>query len=272
MITINSVPVAPMPQQAPLVRAQPVTGVKSEPSSAPQVASTAVAGAVVVAAGDALKAQMVYTPPSLPPVSGKSEVQLVNAQKNAQAPERSAALNPVAVAASVAVGGRAVASDLAADETNDDPATGALDAAAAAPNGRAVAAVQNEPDARAQQAEQARQQADAQRADQQRAQINAERQRAQRERPPQQQDAAAQAMEKQINELLPNMWKASRAAVDVLIGEDAMAARAARADVIAPQPDLPNERVATEATENYSQIGSGSASGDKTGTSVNQRA
>lgn len=37
-----------------------------------------------------------------------------------------------------------------------------------------------------------------------------------------------QAMDTQINELLPNMWKASRAAVDVIIGEEARAAAQAR--------------------------------------------
>lgn len=38
------------------------------------------------------------------------------------------------------------------------------------------------------------------------------------------------AMERQINEFVPNLWKASRAAVDVLIGEEAQAAAmAARA-------------------------------------------
>ena len=41
------------------------------------------------------------------------------------------------------------------------------------------------------------------------------------------------ALETQINDLVPNLWKASGAAVDVLIGEDALAAAAARAEVLA---------------------------------------
>ena len=62
----------------------------------------------------------------------------------------------------------------------------------------------------------------------------------------------------QINELLPNMWKASRAAVDVLIGEEAKAAAAARAEVLTPAPEVPSER-AIEATDTYVRTASGEA-------------
>ncbi|HEX5806794.1 MAG TPA: hypothetical protein VFY31_10740 [Macromonas sp.] len=41
------------------------------------------------------------------------------------------------------------------------------------------------------------------------------------------------ALEAKINDLVPNLWKASGAAVEVLIGDDAQAAAAARAEVFA---------------------------------------
>lgn len=58
--------------------------------------------------------------------------------------------------------------------------------------------------------------------------------------PPQQLSPVEVAMERQINELLPNLWQASRAAVDVLIGEEAKAAAAKAAELSGqsvPTPD-----------------------------------
>lgn len=63
--------------------------------------------------------------------------------------------------------------------------------------------------------------------------------------PPQQLSPNEIAMERQINELLPNLWQASRAAVDVLIGEEAKAAAAKAADISAQSLAAP------EALESY---------------------
>jgi hypothetical protein len=68
-------------------------------------------------------------------------------------------------------------------------------------------------------------------------------------------DPVVEAMETQIKELLPNLWKASRAAVDVLIGEEAKAAAAERAarfdEGMADAASAVAEMVAQEASESY---------------------
>ena len=70
--------------------------------------------------------------------------------------------------------------------------------------------------------------------------------------PPPYQTPTDVAMERQINELLPNLWKASRAAVEVLIGEDAKAAAAARAADFADQADAAKPS-ATASTQTAGQ-------------------
>lgn len=54
------------------------------------------------------------------------------------------------------------------------------------------------------------------------------------------------ALETQINDLVPNLWKASGAAVEVLIGDDAVAAAAARAEVFAQLSEVADAALAAE--------------------------
>jgi hypothetical protein len=66
--------------------------------------------------------------------------------------------------------------------------------------------------------------------------------------PPQPQTPVEVAMERQINELLPNLWQASRAAVDVLIGEEAKAAAAKAAELSVQATTTPE---AVEGLQSY---------------------
>lgn len=229
MLTISSVAVSPLPQQAPTVRAQPVMPVRPSNAVSPESAGVSV---VVVSGGDAARAEPVYAPSSLPPVAPSGEAAAAHARNNAADPERTPAPDAAVTRAAFA---EALAQTRAAQ----------TDAVGAAPS--------------AETAQRAGQQV--QRADEQARQV----QRFRGELPPEVPSPTDQAMEAQINELVPNMWRASRAAVDMLIGEEARAAAAARAEVLAPQPEVqaleaqtiqPSER-ALEAAESYVRTAGG---------------
>lgn len=228
MITISSVAVSPMPQQAPTAKAQPVTPAKPSNAVSPENAGVSV---VVTQGGDGARAAGVYAPSAFPPVNPTDQAPKADVRNNAAAPEK-VGLPAEAMAATSAAA-------LAAKAARSEPA--AVSAAATT-------------DAEPSPAVQAQQQrnADTERAAraQREAQSRAEQQRFKGELPREFKSPEQEALDQQINELLPNMWKASRAAVDVLIGEDARAAAAARAKVLAPLPPLPSER-ALEATESY---------------------
>ena len=224
MITISSVAVSPLPPQAPTVKAQPVMPVKPSNAVSPENAGVSV---VVSQGMDGGRAVGVYAPPSLPPVTPADQAVKADMPNNPAVPEKMGNL-PAAAMASAALG---------ATRTSEpaDPANEAAEPTAARPAG--------EERVRRTEAELA----------ERRAQTRAERQRFQGELPAESKSPVDEAMDQQINDLLPNMWKASRAAVDVLIGEEARAAAAARAEVLAPQPEVPSER-ALEATENYQRV------------------
>lgn len=59
------------------------------------------------------------------------------------------------------------------------------------------------------------------------------------------------ALETQINDLVPNLWKASGAAVEVLIGDDARAAAAARAEVFAQLSEAAEAVAAEQQVDAY---------------------
>lgn len=228
MLTISSVAVSPLPQQAPTAKAQPVTPAKTSNAVSSENAGVSV---VVASAGDGGRAEAVYAPLAFPPVAPTGESAVVNVRNNGAAPERVGEVAASAVAA-VAVGQNSSAAE--ADDTNR--VREAAQAQAQENRGEPVGNAQ---------AEQARAQA--------RAQVDAQRFKG--EFPREVKSPTQEALDTQINELLPNMWKASRAAVDMLIGEEAKAAAAARAEVLAPQPSVPNER-ALDATDNYVRTGS----------------
>ncbi|TSE25213.1 hypothetical protein Tsedi_01459 [Tepidimonas sediminis] len=198
MLTISSIAVAPSPQATPVVRAQPVTPVR--PGNA--VARDAAAPAQVTPQGEAGRVQAAATPP-LAPVAPAQETQRPDPQVNAAAPER-AGLPPA--------------------QGRPEPG----------PREQAQAAAQQ---AQQDRAERARAEDAGRRAEERRAQARGE---AQRSEPAQRSDAqdegyppvknpALEALDTQIKELLPNLWKASRTAVDMVIGEEARKAAAERA-------------------------------------------
>jgi len=227
MITISSVAVSPMPQQAPTAKAQPVTPAKPSNAVSPENAGVSV---VVTQGGDGARAAGVYAPLAFPPVSPADQAPRAEVRNNAAAPEKVGLPPQAAVVA----------------EPEPEPPRDAVPSPA-------------------EQAQQPRS-ADAERAERE-AQNRAEPQRFKGELPREYQSPAQEALERQINELVPNLWKASRAAVDMLIGEDARAAAAARAEVLAPLPPLPSER-ALEATENYQRT---VAEPPAQGTTLDQR-
>jgi len=71
--------------------------------------------------------------------------------------------------------------------------------------------------------------------------------RFQGELPPEFKHPEQKALETKINDFVPNLWKASGAAVDVLIGDDAKAAAAARAEVFDQLAKAADNPVAAEA-------------------------
>jgi hypothetical protein len=175
----------------------------------------------------------------MPPVNPTGEAPTVRVRNNGAAPERVGEVAASAVAA-VAVN-RAAATEGAPDAEATNPVRDAAQTQAQ-DNQQRVEDEQADPSV------QARAQAEAQ--------AQAEALRFKGELPREVKSPAREALDLQINELLPNMWKASRAAVDVLIGEEARAAAAARAEVLAPQPEVPSER-AIEATDTYVRTAGG---------------
>lgn len=226
MLTISSVAVSPVPPQAPtVVRVQPTPSVKASDNVSAENQGVI---APVAPAGDGSRVQGVYAPSSLPPVNPTGEAPRINNFNNAATPERfgdalvvSAARAQAQASAQLAPHARTERSTAASSTTTaDEPAFSATLSA----EEQAVPA----------------------------AQARAETPRFRGELPPEVKNPAMQAMEAQINDLLPNMWSASRAAVDVLIGEEARSASAARAEVLAGRLSVNADR-ATEATENYSR-------------------
>ncbi|MDM7456996.1 MAG: hypothetical protein P3W97_007035 [Tepidimonas sp.] len=204
MLTISSIAVAPAPQSTPTVRAQPVTPARASNAVARENGS----GAVVAPQGEAGRAQAQPAPPTLSPVTPAQEGQRVDGFANGAAPERSGLPLPVA-------GREDRRAEDAQARTNPTEAQTRL----------------------AERDKRAREARDAQEAE--------ARRRAQAQTSPgREQDAGArsgqaefpkvknpvlEAMDAQIKDLLPNMWKASRAAVDMMIGEEAMQAAQERA-------------------------------------------
>lgn len=199
MLTISSIAVAPSPQQAtPLVRAQPVTPAK--PGQA--VARDAAAPAQVAPLGDAARASVAATPP-LAPVVPAQEAQRADGQANAAAPERTGLLQPA--------------------RPQESPG----------PREQAQAAAQV---AQQERSDRARIEEAARRAEERRAQRQGEERAVrtgeaggQDEGFPPVKNPALEALDAQIKEFLPNLWRASRTAVDMVIGEEARQAAAERA-------------------------------------------
>lgn len=235
MLTISSVPVSSVPQQAPTVKAEPALPVKASKTVSPENAGVSV---VVSQGGDAARAEPVYAPTAFPPVNPTGEAARLTVQNNAAVPERVAEVAASAVAA-VAVG-RALRA-----QAGPDGAETVAGRATAPEEAQAESEVQAEETPGGRRADNVRQA---------RAQARAEVERFKGQFPKEVKSAVQEALDTQINELLPNMWKASRAAVDVLIGEEARAASAARAEAFAPASDVPSER-AVEATETYLRTG-----------------
>ena len=194
MLTISSIGVMPWPQQAPTTKAQPVTATKTSNAVS---AENARPGSSVVSAGDAAQVQATYAPSALPPVDPASEAQVAVTYSNAQAPERSGQ----APAAQAPFSGQPQEADRLSEAQTQEAAVRLEEQAS---NNRST-----DPQVAQQQSEEIR--------------------RFKGELPVEYKSPVQEALDTQINELLPNMWAASRAAVDVLIGDEAVAAAAARA-------------------------------------------
>jgi hypothetical protein len=239
MLHINSIGVAPWPQQTPTAKAQPVSTAKASNVVSKDNTGTAVP---VVSSSEVGQVQTAFVPSALPPVNPVKEAVGADMLKNAAAPERSGG---VAALVSAQVRGRSNPTVNEAAESNDPqqaPAAGETaeatgEEAAAVANSRVVS------NAQVANAEVVRQAESKKRAS------------AIGELPTDPKDPVAEAMETQIKELLPNLWKASRAAVDVLIGEEAKAAAAERAarfdERLADAESAVAEMVAQEASESY---------------------
>lgn len=95
------------------------------------------------------------------------------------------------------------------------------------------------------------------------------------ELPPATQYPEQKALETQINDLVPNLWKASGAAVEVLIGDDARAAAAARAKVLdkmtAPAADTGTPDAAAQVADTYAAQ-SGMNTGQAPGSVLSENA
>lgn len=227
MLTISSIAVAPAPQSTPTVRAQPVT--PARPSSA--VSRESTGGAVVAPQGEAARAQM-QAPSPLSPVAPTQEGQRADAYNNAAAPERSGLPPPTA-------------NTVRGGETSQEKSRA---------DARAV-----EEERRIREAEQQRLQAAKRRLQEQAGATERVKQagRASDEDKgfPEVKNPALEALDNQIKELLPNMWKASRAAVDMMIGEAALKAAQERAKRLEELQNRLNVRplanVPVEAAQTY---------------------
>lgn len=241
MLTISSIAVGPPPQSTPSVRAQPVTPARQSNA----VARENAAGSQIAPQGEAARVQATAAPPVLAPVVPTQEAQRADPQTNAFAPERvGIPLTGVAAAAAAAVAaGRTNAAEEADAEAN-----------------RAA-----EEERRAQTAEAQRQ---AQATQGRRPPARGAGRNATADAEPAFPDVknpALEAMDTQIKELLPNMWKASRAAVDMVIGEDAMKSAEERAQRLQELQTRLNARPlanlpADEAAQSYSAAADGNRS------------
>lgn len=94
------------------------------------------------------------------------------------------------------------------------------------------------------------------------------------ELPPEMKNPAEVALDEQIDNFIPNLWQASRAAVDVLIGEEALAA-AQRANDMArampSEPPAPSSEAVADAAQSYVEQAPGRA-GVAPGAVVNTQA
>lgn len=239
MLTISSISVSPWPQQTPTVKAQPVSASKTSHAVSPENAGGTVA---VNALPEGGIAQAVYTPSALPPVDPTGESVQTTLWNNAAAPERAT----LSGAVQSALAQREVAQSISADATVARTPESPPDAQPSQ-----LAAVANKQEALQ------------------------EVTRYRGELPPADKPPEQKALDTQINELVPNLWKASRAAVDVLIGEEAKAAAAARAEVLAqvvaaPEPVLSEK--ALEATETYAAQASQGQGPPVPGTVLNENA
>lgn len=226
MLSISSIAVSPLPPQAPTVaRVLPTTPAKASDNVTPENQGVL---APVAPAGEGSRAQAGYAPSSLPPVNPTGETPRANNFNNTATPERLGQAD----AFNAALAG-ATARQASNPTSQGESPVSEGEAFRNLDNGNAQASRQEaEPSANAQ------------------AQARAERQRYAGELPPEVKNPAMEAMDTQIKELLPNMWKASRAAVDVLIGDEARAAAAARAEVLFAVPPASSER-GVEAADNY---------------------
>lgn len=216
MLTISSITVSPWPQPVPNVPAQPVTTAKSSQNVSPANAGVPVP---VAPAGEGAQVQATYVPRALPPVEAKREAAPADVPTNAASPER-----PVRALTREA--------EPAPRQASQQPVAEAPEVAQAAAADRPPAQPEKLPQVL-------------------RPEVAASRFRG--ELPPEVPNPAAAAMEKQIEELVPNMWLASRQAVDVLIGEDARAAAAARAVDLASVHSPPPPARAASASEGVVQ-------------------
>lgn len=228
MLTISSVAVSPVPPQAPtVVRVQPTAPVKASDNVSAENQGVV---APVTPVGEGFRVQAGVATPSLPPVNPTGETPRVNNFNNTATPERLGD----AVVVSAALAQRSTAA-LATSASRTEPS------------------LQNARDSSAEEVDEARLNAEPpDRANPSSAQVSSEAPRLRGELPVEVKNPAMAAMEAQINDLLPNIWSASRAAVDVLIGEEARAAAAARSEILAGRASGNAERV-NEAAENYNR-------------------
>jgi len=226
MLTISSIAVAPAPQSTPTVRAQPVT--PARPSNA--VARENAAGGAVAPQGEAARIQAQAAPPVLAPVTPAQEGQRADGFANAAAPERSGLPPPTAKESGAAAGAEG--------------------------GGLAVRVRAAEEGRRTREAEEARARGARGGATPNRAVGEADF--------PEVKNSALERLDTQIKELLPNMWKASRAVVEMVIGEEAIKAAQERAQRLEelqarlntrPLANLPPD----EAAQTYGEAAQGEA-------------
>lgn len=198
MLTISSIAVAPAPQSTPTVRAQPVTSVRQSNAVSRENAT----GTQVAPQGEVARVQGQGAPSTLAPVVPTQEAARPDGMTNGAAPER------VGVPPEMSAGGQTA---MAAARQRPEAA-------------EEQAALEQQ---RRQQAEQAQQRAEQRRANG----VPGDRPAAQGEPDfPEVTNPALEALDTQIKEFLPNMWKASRAAVDMVIGEEAVKTAQERAE------------------------------------------
>jgi hypothetical protein len=229
MLTISSIGVMPWPQQTPTTKAQPVTATKTSNAVSPENARP---GAAVVSAGDATQVQATYAPSALPPVDPASEALAVVTYSNAQVPERGGQVSAQQV--------QSASQREDADRVNDAQA----EQAAAQTEEQVSSNRSTDPQVAQEQSDEIR--------------------RFKGELPVEYKSPVQEALDTQINDLLPNMWAASRAAVDVLIGEEARAAAAARAADVAEKTIAQVPAAADKSAEVSETYAAGQAA---TGTS-----